>query len=99
MIIHFEDLWEKCESFHKNSSSEDNSLLILKELELKSGLYSALKDKPINEEINKIRTRLFGEILLTLTNLSLRENINVFQALQLALQHREIETYSKKYAE
>lgn len=100
MNIHFEDLWEKCEKFHKQSSSQDDISSILQELELKCNFFSAIENKisSSTEEEIKIKTRAFGEILLTLTNLSLRENIDVYQALQLALQYREIKYFSEKYS-
>lgn len=97
MKMHFEDLWEKCEYFHKEFSSQDQTASILQELDLKINLYNLLDNKQIpEEEKNKIKNRTFGEILLTLTNLSLKDNINVYSALYTALQYREIDTYSKK---
>jgi hypothetical protein len=36
---------------------------------------------------------------LTLTNLSLTDNINVFEALSVALQMRSMDMYTKKYQE
>ncbi len=96
--LHFEDLWEKCESFHKEFSSQDQLESIIQELELKTSLYSMLSNKALpEEEKNKIKIRTFGEMLLTLTNLSLKDNINVYEALSMALQYREIDKFSQKY--
>lgn len=98
--MHFEDLWEKCENIHKKSDSE-NSSAILDELMLKLNLYKVLEQKTDlpQEDNQKIKSRTFGEILFTLTNLSLQENINVFDALNTALQYRLIETFDKKYSD
>lgn len=99
MTIHFEELWEKCEKFHQDNSSNDKVSSLIDELMLKLNLYKAIDlktDIPV-EERQMIKSRTLGEILLTLTNMSLRDNINVFESLNLALQYRSVEHYSKKY--
>jgi len=99
MIAHFEDLWEKCESFHKENSGDESSADIVQELTMKLGLYSAIiqKSEVSSDDMEKAKSRLIGEILLSLTALSLKENINVFEALQSALTQRSINHYSDKY--
>jgi len=84
-LIHYEDLWEKAEQFHKENSSLNETIDdIIYELTLKIGLYKAIIQKSeISEEDKKeAKSRLFGEILLTTTKLSLKENINVYEVLQ-----------------
>lgn len=100
-MLHFEELWEKCESFHKENCQDDSAPSILEELEAKVALYKAIEDKKeiLKEDLLIIKSRTMGEILLTLTNLSLRDNINVYESLVSALQFREVEIYSKKYSE
>src|SRR5579871_3021150 len=88
MPIHFEELWEKCENVHKDSP--DAVPAIVDELSMKINLYKLLDgriDIP-EEERQKLKSRTMGEILLTLTHLSLKDNINVFEALSVAQQHR-----------
>lgn len=94
--LHFEELWEKCEEFHKKEGDISPSF---DELLLKINLYKVidLKSEIPEEERQKIKSRTFGEILLNLTELSLKDNINVFEALSVALQYRTIENYSQKY--
>jgi hypothetical protein len=90
MPIHFEELWEKCENLHKELGHDDNVLTIIDELAMKINLYKLIDGKidvPI-EERQKIKSRTMGEILLTLTNLSLKDNINVFESLSIAQQTR-----------
>lgn len=97
--MHFEELWEKCENFHKQSDSSTSNL-ILDELMLKINLYQAISsrsDLP-EEEGQKAKSRTLGEILLTLTHLSLHDNINVFDALNTALHYRSVDVYDKKYS-
>lgn len=88
---HFEDLWDNAEAFHKTSNATASQ--ILNEVSLKIELYKAVAEHSDNEA----KSGLMGEILLSLTHLSLVDNINVFEALLLALQERNIERFDKKY--
>lgn len=92
--MHFEELWEKCEKTHQ----EDNPIeSILDELAMKINLYRAIsekKDAP-KEELEKVKSRTLGEILLTLTNLSLVEGIDVYRALYTAQKYRADENINK----
>ena len=88
-MLHFEDLWQKAESFHKNS--DDSAKDILEELTLKVCLYKAIEQRSeISEKDKKeARSHLLGEILFTLTKLSLKEDINVFESLQIILMQQK----------
>ena len=99
MAYHFEDLWTKCENLHQEIVQNENSAQILEELILKINLYKALEQKTeIPEtELQTIKSRTIGEILLTLTKLSLKDNLNVYEALSIAMQWRSIDHFSKKY--
>jgi hypothetical protein len=96
--MHFEVLWEKCEKLHKEAG-DNSSASLAQELSLKLDLYKILDSKSdlSNEDKQKIKSRLLGEILLTITNISLVDNINVYQALDEALKFRTIEHLSSKY--
>jgi hypothetical protein len=99
MILSFSELWEKSEQFHKEIGPPDSAQL-LEELLLKINLYKALEQKletVASEDLEKTKSRLMGEILFTLTGLSLKDNINVFEVLSIALQHRSVDFYSAKY--
>lgn len=99
MSQHFEDLWEKCEAFQKEASSTDNVQSIIDELMLKINLYKVIDSKTEipEEDRQKVKSRTLGEILLTLTALSLKDNINVYETLNIALQYRSIDFFNKKY--
>ena len=86
-MIHFEELWEKCERFHKEDSPNETSTEILEKLLLKIELYKAINSHSFAEvqDRQKAKSRLYGEILLSLTQLSFIEDINVFEALQISL--------------
>lgn len=98
MSIHFEELWEKCEKLHEEAES-DSTQSILDELMMKINLYRVVDSQTEldQDERKKIKSRLCGEILLTITNLSLTDNINVFDALITAYQYRSVNIYSEKY--
>lgn len=99
MIQHFEDLWEKSEKLHEETSKNDSSSSIIEELLIKINLYKMIDQKeeiPFNEK-EKLKSRTMGEILITLTNLSLIDNINVFAALDEAIKFRSIDFYQQKY--
>lgn len=98
MAIHFEELWTKCEELHQGIENEPIQS-ILDELSMKINLYKALCEKELPEkESAEIKSRTMGEILLTFTKLSMKDNIDVYSALSIAMQYRSIEEYSKKYA-
>jgi len=96
MTQHFEELWEKCEKLHQEAETSISASLM--ELDLKFKLYKNINDQEFTkEEAEAIKSRILGEILLTITNISLVDNINVFKALTEALQFRSIEIYTEKY--
>lgn len=93
MLMHFEELWEKCENLHKESIDKQSVPSVMDELAMKINLYKIidLKEEVPLEERQKIKSRTMGEILLTLTNLSLLDNINVYESLSIAKQYRSAE--------
>lgn len=99
MVLHFEELWEQCENFHQEIKDNSSASIIIDELLMKINLYKAVDvTSSVNlEDIQKIKTRTLGEILLTITNLSLKDNINTYEALASALQYRNIQHFSQKY--
>lgn len=99
MTVHFEDLWEKCELLHQDFVEQEETQSIINELLIKLNLYKALNEKTEipKEDLEKAKSRTFGEILLTLTNLSLKEKINVFDALATAYKYRAVEHYTEKH--
>ena len=97
--MHFEELWEKCENLHQEMGDKFSNEELLSQLTMKLDLYKTLDTRTeIPEEDRKqAKSRILGEILLTITNLSLKDNINVFEALGLALQYRSINYFGQKY--
>lgn len=97
--MHFEELWEKCERLHQEAGDKSMISELTEQLVMKINLYKALDSKTElpEEERQKAKSRILGEILLTLTNLSLKDNINVFEALGVALQYRSAGYFNEKY--
>ena len=98
--MHFEELWERCENFHKeNNQSGSSTDSDIAELMMKLNLYKFLSTKTDmpEEDLLKIKSRALGEILLLITKLSLKDNINTFTALKEALEYKSIEVFSEKY--
>jgi hypothetical protein len=98
-MISFEDLWNKCEGFQKDASANTQVQQITDELVLKINLYKVIdaKQEIPEEERQKVKSRILGEILLAITCLSFKDNINIYESLSLALQYRSIDHYDKKY--
>lgn len=97
---HFEDIWLLGEKLFQDTVAQEQVSSILEELLLKINLYKALDEQkqiPL-EEMQKVKARTFGELLLTLTNLSLKDNIDVFNALSTALNYKSIEVYLNKHS-
>lgn len=92
--MHFEELWEMCEKLQEEGAPVLN---ITEELLMKVNLYKMIDgkiDTPV-EERHKIKSRILGEILLTITKLSITDNINVYAALNSAYQYRAVENSVK----
>lgn len=98
---HFEELWEECEKLQKDIVSESATSEIINELIMKINIYKVidLKLEIPEEERQTIKSRTLGEILLMLTQISLKDNINVFDSLYTAYKYRSIEYYSTKYSD
>ena len=95
---HFEELWVKCEDFQKDAAAGTTVQSIIEEMSMKINLYKAIdsKEEIPEEDRKKVKSRILGEILLTLTGLSLKDNINVYEALIIALQYRSVDFYIKR---
>jgi hypothetical protein len=82
--LHFENLWEEAEKIFLDPN--DNSEMIITELKNKLSVYQALIKTEINsDEKRKLRTHLFGKLIVCLTQLSALDDINSFAALFYAI--------------
>jgi len=90
--MHFEDLWCQAEELHKEAGKEDSISSIVEELIMKLNLYRLVDERPeiSDGERQIIKSRTLGEILLTITNLSYKDNIDVFEALSTAYTYHNL---------
>ena len=89
--IHFENLWEHAENAQQKNASACNTIDIIEELLMKINLYKTSDNKDFDDEQRKsIKSRLMGEILFTLTKLSIKDNIDVYESLASTLVTRKI---------
>lgn len=79
---HFEDLWQASELLFKNDTTDSNS--IVKEIMAKLYLYQSVSEKSeiSQEEKSQLQYHIMGTVLSAITHLALKDNINVFAALQ-----------------
>jgi hypothetical protein len=98
-IEHFEELWEKCEKLHQQAGTDASTEVLINELTMKINLYQAVdvRTELSTEDRQMAKSRIMGEILLTLTHMSLKDNINVFEALGVAHNNRSVDFFSQKY--
>ena len=88
--MHFEELWDKSEDFHKKFSTDDTPEEILEKIKMTISLMQTIENKTdVSENFEKAKSHLLGEILFALTNLSLKDNIkmikNLFETLGFIL--------------
>lgn len=98
--IHFENLWDKAEELQSEANQLNDTSSLINELILKSKLYQSINSNSSHmteEDLQKIKLRALGEVLLVLTGISQKDNIDVYKALQEALQFKSIEFYDQKY--
>lgn len=84
----FEQLWNDCENSQiKLTSSDFNSLL--DEVSLKINILKGINNKILSVEAKKEAIEyMYGEILYTMTGISLIENINVYPLMNKILQEK-----------
>lgn len=98
-MAHFEELWEQCEKFHQESAGQEKNHTLIEEVMMKFNLYKVIDNRQdlSVEEKHTLKVFTLGEVLLTLTHLSLNDNIDVYKALQTALKFKSIDSFNKKY--
>lgn len=88
-VEHFEQLWSVAEDSFKSELDCDVNE-ILNKLSLSIRLYKNINDKSSStQEIKAIKAHLLGELLLEISHLSMKENIDVFNALMASLKFRK----------
>ena len=94
----FNELWENAEKALKEETNSSSSENIVKEIIAKFKLYSMLNSSAFTEEDQiRLRAHAFGKILLCITQLSLKDNVNVHTALKTALDEANLNSFEAKY--
>jgi hypothetical protein len=86
---HFEQVWEESEKLF--DADKLNVESILNELQAKVSLYRLLGTGSFEaQDLGRTKTLLIGKIIMTLTKLSLKDNLNTFEALQVAIEDHKL---------
>lgn len=88
---HFENLWEDAEALFQENVKHLNSDDIIQELLMKIQLFKTFSNANLTfaNDYDITKTRLLGEIVLTISQLSAKENINVYDGLYQAVKFRQ----------
>lgn len=94
-IKHFEDLWNESEKLLSKDLelSDLTNALSMKITLMKSILDSYNDSKEFNEAVSK----LFGEVLFSLSQISSKTNINVYKAMLDTFKLNQIDYFEEKH--
>jgi hypothetical protein len=96
---HFEHVWEASEALFAETITNTPIVSIIAELQAKLAVYKAISERSTEaEDIAKAKDHLMGNILMTLTKLSLKDNINTFSALKGAIEERKMSQMEASFA-
>lgn len=96
---HFEDLWEQAEKVMEEETANSDSAGILKEIQAKLNVYSALNSAGamLPKDIIRLKIHTMGKVMLALTQLTSKDGIDVYRALEMALNEAQISQLEDKY--
>jgi hypothetical protein len=98
MSDQFADLWNTAESLLQTETNSLSVQNLTEQLITQMSAYRAIDESTAPVEAkNKLKENWMGSILLTMTQLSYKDNINTFTALQLAVEKIKILELSTKY--
>ena len=102
--MHFETLWEDAEkslqtetsisSFSELVKDAMSKLMVLDQLDVMVSKESSVLS---NDEKMRLKSNTLGKLVLSLTQISAKEGINVYAALKAALDDRKISIFEAKY--
>ena len=101
-MAHFEDLWNEAEQLLAENTKVSRLEELGREGEVKMRLLGCVRqlqyeDHRSDEEVKSLMTRTMGKLLLTLTQISMKENIDVFAALKDAVEAEKVYIFEKRY--
>jgi hypothetical protein len=89
---HFEDVWVQSEQLFSDTIGNVKVGQIIMEMQAKLSVYKTIseQDKLDPADLAKAKERLLGNIIMSLTKLSLKDNIDVFPALKGAIAEKKM---------
>jgi hypothetical protein len=99
MHQHYETLWESAEQELATQTAKLSTQELINQLILQLTAYQKLdqaEETPADLKTG-LKTQWFGEVLLSLTQLSYLEQVNTFTALETALERAKILSLAQKY--
>jgi hypothetical protein len=80
---HFEEIWVEAENKLKSETELSTVEQICKEISAKIALYSSFTN--YTEDISFAKNQIFGEIMLLMTQITFKDNIDVYAALKAVM--------------
>lgn len=100
-MAHFEDLWEQAEELLRAETSVSSWEDLTQEALAKFHVLAQIKEETFSastpEELIQLRANVLGKLLLVLSQLSAKNGINVYAALNQAVENRKISVFENRY--
>lgn len=101
-MAHFEDLWTQAELLLADDTKISHWEDLVKSTSMKLTLLEHIKslqqqDNLSEDDVNKLVSNTMGELLLTITQLSWAANVDVYAALQAAVDREKVYIFEKRY--
>ena len=99
MSYTFEDLWNDAETTMAPETQQCSLQEIIKELEAKLSIFNTVSQNTSMKEEDRLalKARVFGKIMIVLTKLTLKDNINVYSVLQTALKEVQLSIQENQF--
>lgn len=100
-MSHFETLWEQAEQLLQAETSISSWDELTQEALAKLHVLVQMKEEIFSgssrEELIQLRANVLGKLLLVLSQLSAKDGINVYAALNQAVENRKITVFENRY--
>lgn len=100
-MAHFEDLWEQAEQLLQTETSVSSWDELMQEALAKLHVLAQMKEETFSgsthAELVQLRANVLGKLLLVMSQLSAKDGINVYAALNQAVENRKITVFENRY--
>lgn len=100
MVKTFDNIWEDAEKLLEQETSHSSTSQLIKECIAKLSMLdslSSLENTMPTEDLLRLKSHAMGKVLLVLTQISMKDNINVYTALRDVIENRKISLLEEKY--